>query len=139
VALAILVLPVIVRATEEIVRLVPSDLSEASLALGIPRWKTILRVVVPTALGGIVTGVILAMARAAGETAPLLFAIGSSNFLNTNPLDGPMAALPVIIYQQSSYGGEVLQNAWGGALLLFLVVVVLNLMARFLFKGRSAR
>jgi phosphate transport system permease protein len=139
VALAILVLPVIVRATEEIVRLVPSDLSEASLALGIPRWKTILRVVVPTALGGIVTGVILAMARAAGETAPLLFAIGSSNFLNTNPLDGPMAALPVIIYQQSSYGGEVLQNAWGGALLLFLVVVVLNLMARLLFKGRSAR
>jgi phosphate transport system permease protein len=96
-------------------------------------------VVVPTALGGIVTGVILAMARAAGETAPLLFAIGSSNFLNTNPLDGPMAALPVIIYQQSSYGGEVLQNAWGGALLLFLVVVVLNLMARLLFKGRSAR
>lgn len=139
VALAILVLPVIVRATEEIVRLVPSDLSEASLALGIPRWKTILRVIVPTALGGIVTGVILAMARAAGETAPLLFAIGSSNFLNTNPLDGPMAALPVIIYQQSSYGGEVLQNAWGGALLLFLVVVVLNLMARLLFKGRSAR
>ena len=139
VALAILVLPVIVRATEEIVRLVPSDLSEASLALGIPRWKTILRVVVPTALGGIVTGVILAMARAAGETAPLLFAIGSSNFLNTSPLDGPMAALPVIIYQQSSYGGEVLQNAWGGALLLFLVVVVLNLMARLLFKGRSAR
>jgi len=139
VALAILVLPVIVRATEEIIRLVPGDLNEASLALGIPRWKTILRVVVPTALGGIVTGVILAMARAAGETAPLLFAIGSSNFLNTNPLDGPMAALPVIIYQQSSYGGEVLQNAWGGALLLFLVVVVLNLMARLLFKGRSAR
>lgn len=139
VALAILVLPVIVRATEEIIRLVPGDLNEASLALGIPRWKTILRVIVPTALGGIVTGVILAMARAAGETAPLLFAIGSSNFLNTNPLDGPMAALPVIIYQQSSYGGEVLQNAWGGALLLFLVVVVLNLMARLLFKGRSAR
>jgi phosphate transport system permease protein len=139
VALAILVLPVIVRATEEIIRLVPGDLNEASLALGIPRWKTILRVVVPTALGGIVTGVILAMARAAGETAPLLFAIGSSNFLNTNPLDGPMAALPVIIYQQSAYGGEVLQNAWGGALLLFLVVVLLNLMARFLFKGRSAR
>lgn len=139
VALAILVLPVIVRATEEIIRLVPDDLNEASLALGIPRWKTILRVVVPAALGGIVTGVILAMARAAGETAPLLFAIGSSNFLNTNPLDGPMAALPVIIYQQSAYGGEVRQNAWGGALLLFLVVVVLNLMARFLFKGRSAR
>jgi phosphate transport system permease protein len=139
VALAILVLPVIVRATEEIIRLVPGDLSEASLALGIPRWKTILRVIVPTALGGIVTGVILAMARAAGETAPLLFAIGTNSFMNTNPLDGEMAALPVVIYQQSSYGGEVLQNAWGGALLLFLVVVLLNLMARFLFKGRSAR
>lgn len=139
VALAILMLPVIIRSTEEIVRLVPGDLREASLALGIPLWKTILRVVVPTALSGIVTGVILAMARASGETAPLLFAIGTSNFMNTNPFEGAMAALPVIIYQQSSYGGEVLQNAWGGALLLFLIVVALNLVARFVFRGRSAR
>ncbi len=139
VALAVLVLPVIVRATEEIVRLVPGDLREASLALGIPRWKTIVRVVVPTALSGIVTGVILAMARASGETAPLLFAIGTSNFMNTNPLDGAMAALPVIIYQQSSYGGEVLETAWGGALLLFVTIVALNLIARFVFRGRSAR
>ncbi len=139
IALAVLVLPVIVRATEEIIRLVPGDLREASLALGIPRWKTILRVVVPTALGGIVTGVLLAMARASGETAPLLFAIGTSNFMNTNPFEGEMAALPVIIYQQSAYGGDVLETAWGGALLLFLIVVVVNLIARFLFRGRSAR
>ncbi len=139
VALAVLVLPVIVRTTEEIVRLVPGDLREASLALGIPRWKTIVRVVVPTALGGVVTGVILAMARASGETAPLLFAIGTSNFMNTNPFDGAMAALPVIIYQQSSYSGEVLETAWGGALLLFVIIVVLNLIARFIFRGRSAR
>lgn len=139
VALAVLVLPVIVRATEEIIRLVPGDLREASLALGISRWKTILRVVVPTALSGIVTGIILAMARASGETAPLLFAIGTSNFMNTNPFEGAMAALPVIIYQQSSYGGDVLETAWGGALLLYLIIVVLNLVARFLFRGRSAR
>lgn len=139
VALAVLVLPVIVRATEEIVRLVPGDLREASLALGIPRWKTILRVVVPTALGGIVTGVILAMARASGETAPLLFAIGTSNFMNTNPFEGAMAALPVIVYQQSSYSGDVLETAWGGALLLFVIIVVANLIARFVFRGRSAR
>ncbi|MGB3682986.1 MAG: phosphate ABC transporter permease PstA [Rubrobacteraceae bacterium] len=139
VALAILVLPVIIRATEGIVRLVPGDLREASLALGIPRWKTILRVVVPTALSGIVTGIILAMARASGETAPLLFAIGTSNFMNLNPLEGPMAALPVIVYQQSAYGGEVLQNAWGGALLLFVIIVALNLTARLVFRGRSVR
>lgn len=139
IALAVLVLPVIVRATEEIIRLVPGDLREASLALGIPRWKTIVRVVVPTALGGIVTGVILALARASGETAPLLFAIGTSNFMNTNPFEGAMAALPVIIYQQSAYGGEVLETAWGGALLLFMVIVILNLIARFVFRGKSAR
>lgn len=139
VALAILVLPVIIRATEGIVRLVPDDLREASLALGIPRWKTILRVVVPTALSGIVTGVILAMARASGETAPLLFAIGTNSFMNLNPFEGGMAALPVVVYQQSAYGGEVLQNAWGGALLLFVIIVALNLIARLAFRGRSVR
>ena len=139
VALAILVLPVIIRATEGIVRLVPDDLREASLALGIPRWKTILRVVVPTALSGIVTGVILAMARASGETAPLLFAIGTNSFMNLNPFEGGMAALPVVVYQQSAYGGEVLQNAWGGALLLFVIIVALNLTARLAFRGRSVR
>lgn len=139
VALAILVLPVIIRATEGIVRLVPDDLREASLALGIPRWKTIMRVVVPTALSGIVTGVILAMARASGETAPLLFAIGTNSFMNLNPFEGGMAALPVVVYQQSAYGGEVLQNAWGGALLLFVIIVALNLIARLAFRGRSVR
>ncbi len=139
VALAVLVLPVIIRSTEEIVRLVPGDLREASLALGIPRWKTIMRVVVPTALSGIVTGVILAMARASGETAPLLFAVGTNSFMNLNPFEGGMAAMPVVIYQQSAYGGDVLQTAWGGALLLFLIIVILNLVARLAFRGRSIR
>lgn len=137
VALAILMLPVITRATEEIIALVPGDLREASLALGVPRWKTILRVVVPTALSGIVTGVILATARAAGETAPLLFTVGTNNFTNLNPFEGPMAALPVVVYTQSSYRGEVLETAWGGALLLLVIVVALNLTARVLFRGRS--
>jgi len=139
VALAILMLPVITRATEEIIALVPGDLREASLALGVPRWKTILRVVVPTALSGIVTGVILATARAAGETAPLLFTVGTNSFTNLNPFEGSMAALPVVVYTQSAYRGEVLETAWGGALLLLVIVVALNLATRVLFRGRSAR
>lgn len=139
IALAVLMLPVIIRATEEIVRLVPSDLREASLALGIPRWKTIVRVVVPTAISGIVTGVILATARAAGETAPLLFTVGTSNYMNFNPFDGQMMTLPMAVYEQSAYRGEVLQTAWGGALLLLVVVVVLNLIARLTFRSRSLR
>ena len=139
VALAILMLPVITRATEEIIALVPSDLREASLALGVPRWKTILRVVVPTALSGIVTGVILATARAAGETAPLLFTVGTNSFTNLNPFEGAMAALPVVVYTQSAYRGDVLETAWGGALLLLVMVVLLNLTARVLFRGRSIR
>lgn len=139
VALAILMLPVITRATEEIIALVPSDLREASLALGVPRWKTILRVVVPTALSGIVTGVILATARAAGETAPLLFTVGTNSFTNLNPFEGAMAALPVVVYTQSAYRGDVLETAWGGALLLLVMVVLLNLTARIIFRGRSIR
>ena len=139
IALAILMLPVITRSTEEIVRLVPGDLREASLALGISRWKTILRIVVPTAISGIVTGVILATARAAGETAPLLFTVGTSNYMNYNPFQGQMMTLPLAVYEQSSYRGEVLQTAWGGALLLLVVIVVLNLTARLAFKSRSLR
>lgn len=137
IALAILMLPVITRSTEEIVRLVPGDLREASLALGISRWKTILRIVVPTAISGIVTGVILATARAAGETAPLLFTVGTSNYMNYNPFQGQMMTLPLAVYEQSSYRGEVLETAWGGALLLLVVIVVLNLVARLAFKSRS--
>lgn len=139
IAIAILMLPVITRSTEEIVRLVPGDLREASLALGIPRWKTTLRVVVPTALSGIVTGVLLSTARAAGETAPILFVVGTNDFMNTNPFDGPMATLPTVIFEQSSYSEEVVTNAWGAALLLLVIVVVLNLIARLAFRGRSVR
>lgn len=139
VALAILMLPVITRATEEIISLVPGDLREASLALGVPRWKTILRVVVPAAMSGIITGVILATARAAGETAPLLFTVGTNSFTNLNPFEGAMAALPVVVYEQSAYGGDVLETAWGGALLLLVIVVTLNLVTRLVFRGRGVR
>ena len=139
IALAILMLPVITRSTEEIVRLVPGDLREASLALGVPRWKTTLRVVIPTAMSGIVTGVILATARAAGETAPLLFVVGTNSFTNLNPFEGSMAALPVVVYEQSAYTGDVIQTAWGGALLLLVIVVLMNLTARLLFRGHSVR
>lgn len=139
VALAILMLPVITRATEEIISLVPGDLREASLALGVPRWKTIVRVVVPAAMSGIITGVILATARAAGETAPLLFTVGTNSFTNLNPFEGAMAALPVVVYEQSAYGGDVLETAWGGALLLLVIVVTLNLVTRLVFRRRGVR
>jgi phosphate transport system permease protein len=135
-SLAILMVPVIARTTEGIVRLVPDSIREASLALGVPRWKTILRVVVPTALAGIVTGVLLAIARVAGETAPLIFTILGSNFLNTNIFQGPMAALPLQIYNfaRSPYEG-VVEAAWGASLVLVLMILVLNLLARLIFRG----
>jgi phosphate transport system permease protein len=139
-SLAILMVPVIARTTEGIVRLVPDSIREASLALGVPRWKTILHVVVPTALAGIVTGVLLAIARVAGETAPLIFTILGSNFLNTNIFQGPMAALPLQIYNfaRSPYEG-VVEAAWGASLVLVLMILVLNLLARLIFRGSRVR
>jgi phosphate transport system permease protein len=127
VALAVLMLPTVVRATEEMLRLVPSSLREASLALGAPRWKTILRIVLPTASGGLATGAMLAIARAAGETAPLLFTAFGNSFWNTSLVD-PMAAIPLQVFQYaiSPYDSWRAQ-AWAGALVL--VVLVLGLSA----------
>ncbi len=130
-ALAILMLPVISRTTEGIVRMVPGELREASLALGLPQWKTMLRIVLPTAAAGIITGVFLSVARAAGETAPLIFTILGSNFFNTNPFEGAMAAVSLYVYQASSSPYEAVQEAaWGAALVLMLFVLVLNFIAR---------
>lgn len=130
-ALAILMLPVIARTTEGIIRLVPGEIREASLALGLPQWKTMFRVVLPTAVGGIITGVFLAVARAAGETAPLIFTMLGSNFTNTNPLEGAMAAVSLYVYQASSSPYEAVQNAaWGAALVLLTFVLTLNFIAR---------
>ena len=136
-SLAILMVPTIARTTEEVIRLVPDSIREAALALGAPRWKTILRVVVPTALGGILTGVLLSIARVAGETAPLILTILGSNFLNTKVFQGPMAALPLQIYNfsRSPYAG-VIEAAWGASLVLVLMVLVLSLAARLILARR---
>lgn len=131
VALSILMLPVVARSTEGVVRMVPSEIREASLALGLPQWKTMLRIVLPTASAGIITGSFLAVARAAGETAPLIFTILGSNFFNSNPFEGAMAAVSLYVYQASSSPYEAVQKAgWGAALVLLIFVLTLNFIAR---------
>ena len=139
VALAILMVPVITRTTEEIIRLVPNSLREASLGLGVARWKTIMRVVVPTALSGIVTGVLLAVARVAGETAPLILTILGTNFpISQNIFNGPSTTLSLQIYQLGAQPSpQVVQVAWGAALLLVLMVLGLSIAARLIFKGQG--
>jgi phosphate transport system permease protein len=136
VALALLMVPSLARSTEEFIRLVPQALREASLALGVPSWKTSLRVVLRTALGGIVTAVLLAVARAAGETAPLLFTALNNQYWNTNPLQ-PTASLTVQIFNYAiSPYDDWHQKAWTAALVLLILVGLLNLLARFLSRNR---
>ena len=130
VALAVLMLPVILRATESALMLIPHSLREAGLALGAPRWRVTLEIVVPAALGGIVTGALLAMARAAGETAPLLFTTFGNNIVQTNPLQ-PMGALALTVYQNALAPYQNLQDqAWAAALLLVIFVATANILAR---------
>ena len=136
VALAILMIPIVVRSSEEMLKLVPADLREASYALGVPKWKTIVKVVLPTALSGIITGVTLAIARVIGETAPLLIIAGSTDSTNFNLFKDQMMTLPVFIYYSYTQPGnhpEIARPmAWGAALVLILIVLVLNLLARVL-------
>lgn len=130
-SLVILMLPTIVRAAEEMLKLVPDSLREAALALGVPRWRTILSVVLPTASAGIVTGVMLAVARVAGETAPLLLTALNFDSINVDPFRGQQAALPTFIFAQAGQPQKVaLDRAWAGALTLVLLILVLNLIAR---------
>ncbi len=129
-ALALLMLPVVIRSAEVVLLLVPGALRESALALGAPRWRVIWSIVLPTALPGMVTGVLLAIARAAGETAPLLFTAGSTFKTSTN-LDGFMNSLPVQIYNDvTSPTTAVVNRAWGAALTLVVMILVLNLIAR---------
>lgn len=131
-ALAFIMVPIVARTTEEILKLMPQHIREAGLALGLPRWKVILRVVLPGSLGGVMTGVMLAMARVAGETAPLLFTAFSSNF-GYRGLGSPIASLPVQIYTFAiSHDDHWRQQAWTGALVLVLFVFVLNLSTRLI-------
>jgi phosphate transport system permease protein len=131
IALSLLMVPTVVRSSEEMFRLVPDDLREASYALGVPKWRTIVKVVFPTSLAGVVTGVVLAISRVIGETAPLLVVAGATDGVNTNLFGGRMTTLPVFIYSQYSSSTPVgYERAWGGALVLIVLVMVLNLTAR---------
>lgn len=130
-ALACLMLPIVIRSTEEMLRLVSDDLRHASYALGNRKWRTILTVVLPAALGGIVSGVMLAVARAAGETAPLLFTIGAARSFNSNLFDGATTALPLQIFSNAQQPFAVSQDrAWGAALTLVVIVFVFTVLAR---------
>jgi phosphate transport system permease protein len=141
-ALVLLMLPVVVRNTEEMLKLVPDELREASYALGIPKWKTIVRVVVPTALPGVISGVLLALARVMGETAPVLVLVGYARSINFDAFDGNMASLPLLIYTElinPEAAGR--SRVWGAALTLILLVAVLYVAAafvnRFLTRHRT--
>ena len=139
ISLAIIMIPLIIRSTEEMLKLVPHTIREASYALGIPKWRTILRVVLPTAAKGIVTGAMLGVARAAGETAPLLFtALGNNYWART--LNEPMAALPLQIYQYAiSPYKDWHRQAWAGSLVLIFLVLILNIIARLVFRSHPQR
>ena len=139
-ALAILMTPVVVRSTEEMLRLVPNELREAALALGVPRWRTVLKVVLPTALGGISTGVMLAVARVTGETAPVLLLVWGTDYINADPFDGAQASLPLYVYEQyanSAGSPAAYDRAWAAALALVAFVMLLNLLARAVARWKA--
>ncbi|MFE9173531.1 phosphate ABC transporter permease PstA [Streptomyces kebangsaanensis] len=141
-ALAILMMPVVVRSTEEMLKLVPNELREASLALGVPKWRTILKVVLPTSIGGITTGIVLSIARIAGETAPVLLLVFGNPFINTNPFEGAQSSLPLYIYQQyaNSVGsGAAYDRAWAASLTLIAFVMILNLGARGIARWKAPK
>jgi phosphate transport system permease protein len=138
-AIGAMMIPLVTRTTEEMVRTVPQSLREAALALGYPRWRTSLQIVLRTALGGIVTGVLVAVARVAGETAPLLFTAFGNQFWSTD-ITQPIAALPlqVFVYAISPYD-EWHAQAWAGALVLISLVLVISILARFAVRSRHGR
>ena len=137
-SLAVLMTPVVVRGSEELLRIVPNELREAAYALGVPKWLTILKVVLPTSIAGIMTSVMLAIARVIGETAPLLLTAGFTMSLNLNIFDGQMMTLPVFAYNQYMNQGtspdSAIARAWAAALTLILIVMVLNLLGRLIAK-----
>jgi phosphate transport system permease protein len=138
-ALSLIAVPVVVRTTENMLRLVPGSLREAAFALGAPRWKVSLMVTLKAARSGVVTGLLLAIARISGETAPLLFTALNNQFFSTS-MDKPLSNLPVVIFQfaMSPYDNWV-RLAWGGALLITLAVLVLNIVARVFFRESTAK
>jgi phosphate transport system permease protein len=130
--------PVVVRATEEMLKIVPNELREAAFALGTPKWRTIVKVVIPTSVAGIASGITLAIARVIGETAPLLIVAGLTTSLNFNPFSDRMATLPVFAYTSYAAPGvprdPYIDRAWAAALVLIIIVLVLNLVARLIAR-----
>lgn len=143
IALAVLMIPVVVRSSEEMLRLVPNELREASFALGVPKWLTIMKVVLPTSIAGIMTGVMIAIARVIGETAPLLVAAGFTASMNYNLFEGPMNSLPLYVYTQYMQQGipaeAYIDRAWAAALTLIIIVMLLNLIARIISRYLSPK
>jgi phosphate transport system permease protein len=139
-ALTILMLPTVVRSAEEMLKIVPDSLREGSYALGVQKWITVLRIVLPTALAGIVTGVMLAVARVTGETAPLLLTVFGNPTLNFDPFSGAQASLPLFVFGEAGLPNETAINrAWAAALVLILIVLILTILARVIARLASAR
>jgi phosphate transport system permease protein len=139
IALSVLMIPVVVRSSEEILRLVPNELREASYALGVPKWLTVLKIVLPTSLAGLTTGIMLAIARVIGETAPLLIVAGFTTSMNYDPFSDRMMSLPVFVYTQYTQAAGLntqasIDRAWAAALTLIIIVMLLNLIARIVAK-----
>lgn len=135
-ALAIIMIPIVANTTEEALRMVPNSLREASLALGVPRWKTVLKVIISNGRAGLVTGALLAIARIAGETAPLILTSFGNSFWETSPTE-PVAALPLVIFRNAmSPYADLQQQAWGAALILIVMVLSLNVVVRLMTRKR---
>jgi len=137
-ALSVLMIPIVIRSAEEVLKIVPNHLREASYALGTPKWKTITKIVLPTAFAGLVTGVMIAIARIVGETAPLLVTTGVVDSMNTDPFDGRMQNLAVYAYNEYRSPGVMKQaaydKAWAAALTLIAIVMILNVAARLVYR-----
>ncbi len=139
-ALVLLMIQVVVRTTEELLKIVPDELREAAYALGIPKWKTIVKIVVPTALSGIITGISLAIARVMGETAPVLVLVGYTTFINYDPFGGSMASLPLLMTSErltTNAVGEA--RVWGAAVTLILIITVFNLLGSLISRLTSLK
>lgn len=139
-ALTMLMIPTIVRSTEEMLKLVPNELREASYALGVPKWKTIMKIVIPTSFSGIITGVLLGLARVMGETAPLIILGPYTAVIATNLFGGLMPTLPTMIYQNYSEANQpAIDRTWGAALTLILIIFLLNILGRFIGRFSKVR
>ena len=140
-SLVLLMIPIVVRNTEEMLRVVPMDLREASYALGVPKWKTILKIVLPTALSGIVTGIMLAVARVMGESAPMLILVATSRIITYNPFGQSQSSLPLFMLDMYKAGntGAAFDKMWGAALTLVLIIALINILARFVSAKFSVK